>query len=573
MRMYRAAIMSPELEDVIGHLTPSPRADVRKQDGFNRALASTNDWYTHRARWTHWNCLIVSAEVHHSPFEISTMVAAVNYKWVLISGDISHIEVELFLDRQKRREKTCQHEPCQKVKEKFKPSRILNVMIDSRQRLGIPASPPFGFTFSTDEFGKPTLSRGTAQRPVVVGCTTKTMLRNLVYAKDYVLHVDGDFNADATFKLNTSGFPSIIIGVSNVRRQFHPVAFFVVSDIRQSQLETVFHHTFNMYQTETENIASIGCAMADADVAQQNAFEAVVTQELKQAEPPVYLMCFLHVMQNVWKYIASVPPALHRKIHKQVYRIHYARSELDLDRRIAEAVSEWKSDPALRDFERRFSQQWLAGRFTRWQCLAIPAGFAKTNNPVEQFNKEIKRDYSLRSLLSINALAQAYVDMCHHRSCRATPFDTSLIPSSEQARRYRQLEKGGRLSVSSHHRASVAFLMEGNERQIIRVFQSGFNIPKPTRKKRLTTKEEVDRADQDDETDGQPTKGWIVDVDASACPYRNMFKLGFCVHLIAARLHQGLPVEGVQTKRTFEIKGKTQGKGRRADVALALAKE
>ncbi|RLN93350.1 hypothetical protein BBJ28_00011561 [Nothophytophthora sp. Chile5] len=488
------------------------------------------------------------------------MVVAVNYKWVLISGGISLIEMELFLDRQKRwKKKTSQPEPCQvcpvhfaehtmhyaiykcnapscaertdpcnwylrttlcditqrgtieqhghhissvveergkklnlqmkrfiseKVKEKFKPSRILNAMIDSHlleteaaaflrpvtryayhyrtrglsdnndvsgteQILAnrhyhpdLPETAPFGFAFSTDERGKPTLSRGTAQRPVVVGFTTKTMLRNVAYAKDHVLHVD------ATFKLNTAGFPSVIFGVSDVRRH------------------SIFE-TFKMYQMVTENVASIGYAMADADVAQRNALEVVVTQELKQAVPPVYLMCFFHVMQNVRKYIASVPPALHRKIHKQVYRIHYARPELDLDRRIAEAVSEWKSDPALRDFERRFSQQWLAGRFTRWQCLATPAGFAKTNNPVEQFNKEIKRDYSLRSLLS----------------------------------------KGGRLSVSSHYRASVAFLMECNERQILRVSQSGFDALKPTRKKPLTTKEEVDRADQDVETDGQPTQG------------------------------------------------------------------
>ncbi|RLN95076.1 hypothetical protein BBJ28_00012328 [Nothophytophthora sp. Chile5] len=540
MRMYRAAITSPELEDVIGQLAPSPTADVYKQAGFHRVLAPTNEWLTHRTRWTHWNCLIVSAEVHHSPFETSTMVVAVDYKWVLISGDISHIEMELFLDRQKRwKKKTSQHEPCQlslqmkrfisdKVKEKFKLSRILYAMIDSHlleteaaaflrpvtryayhyrtrglsdnndvsgtepilanrhYHPDLPETAPFGFAFSTDERGKPTLSRGIAQRPVVVGFTTKTMLRNLAYVNDHVLHVD------ATFRLNTAGFPSVIFGVSDMRRQFHSVAFFILSDIRQLQPETVFLETFKMYQMVTENVTSIGYAMADADVAKRNALEVVVTQELKQAVPPVYLMCFFHVMQNVRKYIASVPPALHRKIHKQVYRIHYARSELDLDRRISEAVSEWKSDPTLRDFERRFSQQWLAGRFTRWQCLATPDGFAKTNNRVEQFNKEIKRDYSLRSLLSVNALAQAFLDMCHHRFCRAKPFNTSPIPSSEQARRYRQFEKGGRLSESSHYRASVAFLMEGNKRQTLRVFQSGFNAPKPTRKKPLRTKEEVD---------------------------------------------------------------------------------
>ena len=104
------------------------------------------------------------------------------------------------------------------------------------------------FAFSTNESGQSTLFRGTAERPVVIGFATKKLIRNLEYAKGHVLHVD------ATFKLNTAGFPSVIVGVSDIRRQFHPVAFFIVSDIRQPQLVTVFRETFKMYETVTGNV-------------------------------------------------------------------------------------------------------------------------------------------------------------------------------------------------------------------------------------------------------------------------------------------------------------------------------
>ncbi|RLN86730.1 hypothetical protein BBJ28_00020164 [Nothophytophthora sp. Chile5] len=499
----------------------------------------------------------------------------------------------------------------EKVVEKLKPSRILNAMIDARlfdveteagdmfcpvtryaynyrtnglsdnNDVGeaeailanrqfhpdLPETAAFAFGFPTNESGNPHLTRGTASRPLVIGFSSKAMLRSLERAQDSILHVD------ATFKLNTAGFPSIIIGVPDTRRQFHSVAFFIVSDIRQAQLVIVFREMFKLYHVVTGSLVKIKYVMADADVAQRNALQAVVRDDLEQAVQHVYLMCFFHVTQNVRKYITSISPALHHKVHRHVYRIHYARSDAELDKRVLEAVEEWKSNPALRDFERRFSQQWLCGRFTRWQCFVTPPGFAKTNNPVEQFNKELKRDYSLRSLLSVNALAQAFLDMAHHRSCRAKPFEASTVPSSDQARRFRQLEKQGRLSVSSHYRASIAFLMEGNERQIVRVFQSGVDATNPARKKPLTTKEELDRADQDVETAHQPSQGWLVNVDESSCPCRNMFKLGYCVHLIAARVFQELPVVGVQMKRTFEIKGKKAGKGRSAQVGHALALE
>ena len=155
-----------------------------------------------------------------------------------------------------------------KVKEKLKPSRILNAMIDAwlfapeddpgdmlrpvtryaynyrTSRLSdnndldatehilsshpyhpsLPDTASFAFGYTTDESGNPTLSRGTAERPVVMGFSTKAMLRNLAHADTHILHID------ATFKLNTADFPSVIIGVSDVRRQFHPVACFIISD-------------------------------------------------------------------------------------------------------------------------------------------------------------------------------------------------------------------------------------------------------------------------------------------------------------------------------------------------------
>ncbi|KAJ0391579.1 hypothetical protein P43SY_011792 [Pythium insidiosum] len=230
-----------------------------------------------------------------------------------------------------------------KVKDKLKPSHIPNAMIDA------------GF-FSTDALDyKDAVKR---------------------YAYNYRTRK----RQQRPFKLYSARFPAIIIGISDARRQFHPVAFFIMSSTQQSVLEVVFRKPFDLYRMVTGKLAVINYTMADADIAQRNALGAVIRQDREQPAPPVHLMCFFHVMQNVRKYLHSVPPGLHSLALQHVYKIHCARSEVELDRRIHETVQDWKAQPSLCDFERRFSQQWLVGRFTRWQCFVTPAGCAKTNN-------------------------------------------------------------------------------------------------------------------------------------------------------------------------------------------------
>jgi hypothetical protein len=422
----------------------------------------------------------------------------------------------------------------------------------------------FAFGFSTDLNGTPSLALGSEERPVVIGFSSKRLLRNLTHAGDHVLHID------ATFKLNTARFPAIVLGVSDVRRQFHPVAFFITSDLRHTQIEEVVRSTLRQYQVVTGSAASVRYVMSDADVAQRNAIELVVAQELGIGCRPVFLMCFFHVMQNVKKHIASVPVSARPLILKHVYRLHYARTQTDLDRRIASAVHVWKQHPGCRGFERYFSQQWLTGRFTQWQCLSTPPGFAKTNNPLEQFNKEIKRDYSLRSLVSVNSLAQSFLDMCHHRSARSKTFETTPHASFDQVRRYKILLAGNRLAVTSAYRSSIIFMNGGEQRRVFRVFQSGVDMPKKNKKISELLKDELVRAENAMEVESQPSNGWNVDVDAGACDCSNWFKFGYCVHLIVCRVNLDKPVEGMLTKRTFVNKGKQGTKRGQVGHALAI---
>eukprot|EP00644_Phytophthora_capsici_P015771 jgi/Phyca11/131191/e_gw1.102.89.1 len=92
-----------------------------------------------------------------------------------------------------------------------------------RFRDDIPDTHAFAYGFDTDGNGIPVLGEATEDSPLVVGFATKLSILRIEHASSFMLHLD------ATFKLNTKGYPVIVIGLSDYWRQFHPICFFLVS--------------------------------------------------------------------------------------------------------------------------------------------------------------------------------------------------------------------------------------------------------------------------------------------------------------------------------------------------------
>ncbi|RLN26795.1 hypothetical protein BBJ28_00025398, partial [Nothophytophthora sp. Chile5] len=87
----------------------------------------------------------------------------------------------------------------------------------------------FTFTNDYDEGSLPIVS--SEARPFLVGMTTKALLRNAVRDPGtFVLHLD------ATFKLNSVGYPVLVCGTTGASRTFHLVALFITSQLRQAIL-------------------------------------------------------------------------------------------------------------------------------------------------------------------------------------------------------------------------------------------------------------------------------------------------------------------------------------------------
>jgi hypothetical protein len=96
-----------------------------------------------------------------------------------------------------------------------------------------------------------------------------------------------------------------------------------------------------------------------------------------------------------------------------------------------------------------------------------------------------------------------------------------------------------RLTVTSFYRSSVSFTLDEKCCRVFNMIQRGIYLPKPK----------------------QPSAGWMTYLDAATCQCPRVFKLGLCIHLIAARFQVALYVEGVRKKRTFANKTTSSGKG------------
>ena len=57
-------------------------------------------------------------------------------------------------------------------------------------------------------------------------------------------------------------------------------------------------------------------------------------------------------------------------------------------------LEKWKARPELIEFVNYFEHQWLAPPFKKWQIFHSSPGFASTNNPIESFNKQIKKHFT-----------------------------------------------------------------------------------------------------------------------------------------------------------------------------------
>jgi hypothetical protein len=254
--------------------------------------------------------------------------------------------------------------------------------------------------------------------------------------------------------------------------------------------------------------------------------------------------------------------------------MHYARNATEFASEAEIALSAWITRPDLKTFGAYFKKQWIDSVFWRWACYHTPHGFAKTNNPVEQFNNAIKRDYSRKTLLKLVALTDQLTLMCRRRSRGTTTFALGPKPNRELQDRDKYLVRNGRLSVIQPHKHGLNFLLdEPSETHIAYVYQRGAPPRQPEVDASKEKKNMGKRNNHRMEIWQQPTDGWRVDMQSNGCPWHSWYKYRLCVQLLAALKATGWAIPGVTPAKVRFVIRRRKRKGRNADVGPALALE
>lgn len=108
-------------------------------------------------------------------------------------------------------------------------------------------------------------------------------------------------------------------------------------------------------------------------------------------------MCYFHVLYNGRKKTPHLSAKMQILIVKDITRIHYSETLGEYTALKVDALNRWRAKLELAKFTEYFEQQWLTGKYWRWQAFHSLLGYATTNNPCEVFNASTKRFYARRS--------------------------------------------------------------------------------------------------------------------------------------------------------------------------------
>ncbi|OWZ07221.1 hypothetical protein PHMEG_00020411 [Phytophthora megakarya] len=399
--------------------------------------------------------------------------------------------------------------------------------------------------------------------PFILGITSKRLLQSA--ARDpstFVLHVD------ATFKLNSSYYPVVVIGVSDRLRTFHLLALFIVSQRTEPVYVEVLASMRRAFFRVVGVPLKVNYVMTDAEAAMHSAFEGVFAADNSYTQ----LMCWYHVVAKVYQHTNKLPTTAREIAMADVFAMHFARGQTEFDLLKQAALKRWTCNPMLVHFAAYFSKVWLSGKATRWQCYWTPGGFAKTNNPCEQFNKVLKRDYTHRRRQKVGALITLLLSCCTVESMKVAPFCQTPGAQTKLKSRTREMIRAGKVFQYVPKKSSIAFLVDDPlppaADGIVRVVSAP--CPRIYEVEVGRTREQILVSAQEGthtarmEHKGMPSTGWEVDTTQRWCPCSYFFKFEHCIHLGYALSLLGIAERG--ERQTLYYRGPKRV--RRNDAAV-----
>jgi len=238
--------------------------------------------------------------------------------------------------------------------------------------------------------------------------TTKRLLSNTV--------LSNRIHADATYKLIWQGFPCLIVGTTDMDKQFHPYGFAVCSNEKQKDFEFVFNSLQN-------GARDIGCRMqtkelvliADGSEAIRNAFVKVF------GEKNNIVMCWAHMRRCVDKRMFLVDDKESQsEIMQDIETIQISRNPKQFQTATQLFLKKWKDEASFIEY---FTSEWLSTKNGWYEGLQMFT--PSTNNSLEATNRIIKDDYTLRERLVLSRFISVVFEIVKKWSKERNPSNVN----------------------------------------------------------------------------------------------------------------------------------------------------
>ncbi|OWY95349.1 hypothetical protein PHMEG_00034671, partial [Phytophthora megakarya] len=223
--------------------------------------------------------------------------------------------------------------------------------------------------------------------------------------------------------------------MSDCERRFHLSAMIVLSQIVEGMYAKALSALRRVFTAVCNKPLRVYYVMGDADDGQFNAVQQVIGRD------NTYVYRFFHVMKNVNDRLKNMDERTANTLRKDIYDLHFAEGPQDFICICQLVLPRWRAAVQTAEFADYFKKVWMSGKFIRWQCFQSPSAYATTNNPGEQFNRVLKRDYTLRSKLKMGALLQQLQHCCRNESNRDHIFVLEPTATDALQRRSREMER------------------------------------------------------------------------------------------------------------------------------------
>ncbi|ETL83454.1 hypothetical protein L917_16606 [Phytophthora nicotianae] len=198
-------------------------------------------------------------------------------------------------------------------------------------------------------------------------------------------------------------------------------------------------------------------------------------------------------------------------------------------------LSNWKSNSYLVGFAQYMTDQWLYGRYWKWQRYFTPPGFASTNNPVETFNARLKRDYTLRRRLKMGTLLRELSACCHDVSSTIRSFSFEIAIQPTLTRRVSEMVKQSLIGFWNGGCLPPACAVSSDTVHVVsRMAQRVQVAPHKRTEVGIAVSAQMGANYARMEVQGQPWGGWPVDITHRWCPCGYCYEFGICVHVLFA---------------------------------------